>query len=452
MKTKLKISETLTVASLLFGMFFGAGNLIFPVHMGQLAGANLWQAVLGFVITAVTIPIMGVAALGIARKNNLLELGEMVGHKYSMFLTCAIYLTIGPFFAIPRCCTTPYTVGITPILGGGTSISLLIFSLVFFAIVLFFSLRPGEILTWIGKVINPIFLVSLSVLLVTALVNGNEPVSSFAPQATYGSMPFFQGFLDGYNTMDGIASLAFGVIIITTITELGVTDPAAVSANTAKSGIIAGIFMAAIYAAIALVGAQSISYAALAENGGVALADIATHYFGKGGAILLAFIIGFATLKTAIGLVTSCSHIFSVMFPNALSYNKWAIAFTLFSFMVSNVGLSAIISYAIPVLMLIYPLTITLILLAMFGNKFNNARPVYVWVTALTFIAAVFDFCGALPEGIFNLLNAGALTKLAATVLPFYSIGLGWLLPAAIGLIIGLIVSFQKGLIGKARR
>lgn len=449
MKTKLKLSEIITVASLLFGMFFGAGNLIFPVHMGQMAGANSWAAILGFVITAVTIPIMGVAALGISRKSNLLELGEMVGHRYAMFFTCAIYLTIGPFFAIPRCCTTPYTVGIRPILGGDTSVSLLIFSAIFFAIVLFFSLRPGEILIWIGKVINPIFLLSLSVLLIAALINGSEPISAMPSESPYDSMAFFQGFLDGYNTMDGIASLAFGVIIVTTITELGVTDPAAVSSNTAKSGLVAGFLMAALYAVIAIVGAQSIGYAALSENGGVALADIATHYFGKGGAVLLAFIIGFATLKTAIGLVTSCSQTFAVMFPHSLSYNMWAVAFTMFSFVVSNVGLSAIISYSVPVLMLIYPLTITIILLAIFGGKFNNARPVFVWVTALTFVATFFDFCKALPAWIFNFLKLGALTDAADKVLPLSSLGLGWVVPALVGLVIGLFVSQQKGLLRK---
>ncbi len=447
MRTKLKLSEILTVASLLFGMFFGAGNLIFPVHMGQMAGANSVAATAGFIITAVTIPILGVAALGISGKSNLPELGEMVGRRYSMFFTCAIYLTIGPFFAIPRCCTTPYTVGIRPILGGDTSVSLLIFSLVFFAIVLFFSLRPGEILKWIGKVINPIFLLSLSVLLIAALINGSGSISSMPVQPPYDSMAFFQGFLDGYNTMDGIASLAFGVIIITTITELGVTDPAAVSANTAKSGLAAGILMAVIYAVIAIVGAQSMGYASLSENGGIALADIATHYFGKSGAVLLSFIIGFATLKTAIGLVTSCSRTFTVIFPNSLSYNMWAIAFTLFSFVVSNVGLSAIISYSVPVLMLLYPLAITIIMLALLGRRFNNAKPVFVWVTALTFVAAFFDFCKALPKWLFDALHLEALTEAAKAVLPFSKLGLGWICPAVLGLVIGLVISHKKGLL-----
>ena len=138
---------------MLFGMFFGAGNLIFPASMGQLAGRNMWQASAGFLITGVGLPLLGVAALGISRENGLLGLASRVGKKYGLFFTCALYLTIGPFFAIPRCATVSYTVGIERILPGtGQSLGLAVFSLLFFGAVLFFSLRPGEILTWIGKV------------------------------------------------------------------------------------------------------------------------------------------------------------------------------------------------------------------------------------------------------------------------------------------------------------
>ena len=134
------------VASMLFGMFFGAGNLIFPVHMGQMAGSNVWPAVLGFCVTGVGLPLLGVAALGISRSSGLYELGSRVGRPYSMFFTCLLYLTIGPFFAIPRCATTSFTVGLEQVLpAGNTKLYLLIFSAVFFAFALFFSLRPGKI-------------------------------------------------------------------------------------------------------------------------------------------------------------------------------------------------------------------------------------------------------------------------------------------------------------------
>src|SRR5699024_6053261 len=157
---QLTLRQRLLVASMLFGMFFGAGNLIFPASMGQLAGRSIWQASAGFLITGVGLPLLGVAALGISQENGLLGLSSRVGKRFGLFFTCALYLTIGPFFAIPRCATVSYTVGIERMLPGTDQrLVLAVFSLLFFGAVLFFSLRPGEILTWIGKVLNPLFLV-----------------------------------------------------------------------------------------------------------------------------------------------------------------------------------------------------------------------------------------------------------------------------------------------------
>ena len=167
---------------MLFGMFFGAGNLIFPASMGQLAGADMWKAAAGFLITGVGLPLLAVAALGVSRENGLLELGSRVGKGYGLFFTCALYLTIGPFFAIPRCATVSYTVGIERILPGtGQSLGLAVFSLLFFGAVLFFSLRPGEILTWIGKVLNPLFLCFLGILVVRALLSPMGDIGEAAP-------------------------------------------------------------------------------------------------------------------------------------------------------------------------------------------------------------------------------------------------------------------------------
>src|SRR5699024_3639106 len=141
---QLTLRQRLLVASMLFGMFFGAGNLIFPASMGQMAGRSIWQACAGFLITGVGLPLLGVAALGISRESGLLGLSSRVGKGYGLFFTCAPYRTIGPFFAIPRCATVSYTVGIQRILPGtGQTVGLAVFSLLFFAAVLFFSLRPG---------------------------------------------------------------------------------------------------------------------------------------------------------------------------------------------------------------------------------------------------------------------------------------------------------------------
>ena len=445
MKEKLNFKELAAISSMLFGMFFGAGNLIFPVHLGQLAGSNTWQAVLGFIVTGVGLPLLGVAALGISRSSGLQELSSKVSRGYGMFFTCALYLTIGPCFAIPRCATVSFTVGIVPMFHGGSEkMLLLLFSVLFFAVVLAFSLRPTGILTWIGKLLNPIFLVFLGVLTLTALFNPLASVAEIAPDAAYESGAFFNGFLEGYNTMDALASLAFGVVVVNVVRDLGIEKEDAVAMQTVRAGFFSCLLMALIYVAVTVMGTQSRGLFATSENGGIALSEIADHYFGTFGVILLAVTVTFACLKTAIGLITSCAETFTKMFPKSPGYRFWAVLFSVVSCLFANVGLTAIIDYAIPVLMFLYPLAITLILLALFGKFFDHDRRVYVSVTVLTLVAAVGDLCRTLPGGLTETLHLDVITRAAEAVLPFFNLGLGWICPAAIGLAIGLILHVKS--------
>ena len=381
MKTTLSKKELVFIASMLFGLFFGAGNLIFPIYMGQMAGRHMWQATIGFLITGVGLPLMGVAAMGISRSNGLIELSGKVSRGYSVFFTCALYLTIGPFFAIPRCATVPFTVGVTPLLGTGVAsgAALAIFSGVFFLIVLGFSLFPGKILTWVGKILNPLFLLFLGVLVVAALVNPIGEISSIAPDGSYVDKAFSTGFLEGYNTMDALASLAFGIIVIDVIRGLGIQEPKAVAKNTVKAGVFSCLLMALIYLAVTVVGAQSRGLYEICNNGGEVFALVSNHYFGKIGAMILAAMVCLACLKTAVGLVTSCAETFCKLFPKFLPYRAWAVAFSVVSFLIANLGLDTIIAYSLPVLMFLYPLAITLILLGLCGNAFGHSRCVYGW-------------------------------------------------------------------------
>ena len=444
MKNKLKFTESLAVGSMLFGMFFGAGNLIFPVFMGQNAGANVWKAIIGFLITGVGIPLLGVASLGMSRSDGLLEMSSKVGQTYGKVFTCALYLTIGPLFAIPRCASTSFSVGIRPLVAEGTAKWLVwIFSLVFFAAVLWFSLRPGKILTWVGKILTPMFLVSLALLAVTALVKPMGPVSGIIPEKAYEANSFFQGFLDGYNTMDALASLAFGIVVVNAIKGLGVKEPSAIAGNTITSGILSCVLMGLIYAALAVIGAQSRVLYPISADGGEALYVVATHYFGSVGGIILAVTVTLACLKTAVGLITSCGETFCEMFPKGPRYKFWAIGFCAISFLISTVGLSAIIGWSLPVLMLLYPLAMTIILLALSGKLFSNDRAIYISVTAFTFVAALFDFVKALPLGLPKTKVCAAIISVG-DLLPLAKLGLGWVCPAALGLIIGLIIHFAK--------
>lgn len=440
MKKRLSMKQRILVAVTLFGMFFGAGNLIFPVHLGQLAGRNAIPAMIGFIITAVGIPILGVAAIGNTHSDGLQSLANKVGKGYGYFFTCLLYLTIGPFFAIPRCATTSFTTGVQSLLGTTGNEGLLIFSLVFFALVLVFSLRPAKITVWIGKIINPLFLIFYAILVITALCRPGAPISSVEPDAAYQSGAFFSSFIEGYGTMDAIAGLAFGIVVIDIIRGMGVTEDSAIAGDVLQSGIFTGLLMAVIYIATILMGAQSRGLFATSENGGIALAQISNHYLGTAGSVVLALTVTFACLKTSIGLVTSCADAFARMFPKGCSYKTWAVIFTVFSFCVSNFGLSKIIEYSLPVLMFLYPLAITLILLALFGKLFDHDRTVYVSVTAFTCFSALFDLMKTLPEG---LRWNGAL-RFAEKVLPWFHLNLGWVVPALIGLALGLLIRWVR--------
>ena len=426
-------------------MFFGAGNLIFPVHLGQLAGSHAPGALLGFCITAVGFPILGVAAIGSTHSDGLQMLANRVGRKYSYCFTTLLYLTIGPFFAIPRCATVSFTTGIATMAGGEKQqLALFIFSLLFFTAVLLFSLRPAKITVWIGKMINPVFLVFLAVLVIAAMLHPGASVSEVAPDASYEKQAFFSSIIEGYSTMDAIAGLAFGIVVIHIVRGMGIERDEDVAAEVLRSGILTGALMAFIYILTIIMGAQSRGLFEISENGGIALTQIASHYLGGFGRIVLAVTITFACLKTALGLVISCSEAFVKMFPAGPSYRLWAILFSVFSFAVSNVGLSAIINYSLPVLMLLYPPAITLILLAISGRSFGHDRRVYVSVTVCTVFASLFDFFKTLPEAVQAALHLDKAVALAAKVLPLFHLNLGWVVPAAIGLIIGLLIKRKK--------
>ena len=443
---KLTLRQKILVAGTLFGMFFGAGNLIFPVHLGQMAGQNALPAIIGFIITAVGIPILGVAAIGITHSDGLQTLSGKVGKGYGIFFTCLLYLTIGPLFAIPRCATVSFTTGITPLLGADSPerLYLLLFSAVFFAFVLFFSLRPGKITVWIGKIINPLFLFFFAVLMLAALLAPGAAVSAVEPVEAYRSDAFFPALIEGYGTMDAIASLAFGIVVIDVIRRMGVDNDDAIAEDVLSSGLLTGALMALIYVVSIVVGAQSRGLFELSENGGIALTQIAGHYLGGVGLFILAFTITFACLKTSIGLVTACAETFSKMTNGKISYRSWAILFTVFSFAVSNIGLSAIIEYSIPMLMLIYPPAIALILLAFLGKFFAHDRTVYIATMIGTWAAAIFDCMKTLPAPVQAALHLDAPIAFAAAHLPLFDKNLGWLLPAVIGFAAGMAIRTSR--------
>ncbi|WP_244833318.1 branched-chain amino acid transport system II carrier protein [Clostridium sp. BJN0001] len=442
MKEKLKISQNLLIGSLLFGLFFGAGNLIFPVKMGQDAGANSFVAGIGFIITGVGLPIVGIIASALSRSDSLLNMTEPVGKKYSLAFTAILYLTIGPLFAIPRTATVAFEVGIRPFVSDFNANKLLIiFSVVFFLLTLYYSLKPGKILDWIGKFLTPTFLVLLSILLLMTFIKPMGNAADFTPVKNYIGSAFFTGLLDGYNTMDALASLAFAIIIISNIRNLGINDPSSIAIETSKSGLVSVVGMTVIYGSLTFMGATSLGAVERADNGGLILSYVSSHYFGYAGQMLLAAIVIIACLKTAIGLITACSEMFVEITHNKISYKIFAVLFVLFSFIMANFGLNNIISLSVPVLMFLYPLAITLIVLSLLYALIKKNGIIYKSTMIFTFFAAIFDFFKALPENIKDISFIKNMIEFAKNYLPGFNYGFGWIVPAVIGFFIGVIIN-----------
>lgn len=446
MEKKLVFRDYMYIGSMLFGLFFGAGNLIFPVHLGQMAGSNIFIANLGFLVTGIGLPFLGVIAIGVSKSNGLFELAARINQRYAIIFTVLLYLVIGPFFALPRLATASFEIGLAPFLPASQqTLMLALFSSLFFLCAWWFSRKPNNLLDYVGKYLNPLFLLLLGVILVLAFTKPLGSIATAPIDPVYQQNPFVVGFTEGYNTLDALASLAFGIIIVTTIRNMGITQPAAIAKDTIKSGAFSIILMGIIYTLLAMVGTMSLGAFPLQENGGITLAAIANYYLGTTGSVLLAIIVIVACLKTAIGLITAFSETFVELFPKK-SYFFYITMASLLPCLFANIGLTRIIQFSIPVLMFIYPLAITLILLVLLSPLFHHQPLVYRTTTYFTLIAAIFDALQALPNGIKNTAVVNSLLQFATNWLPFFEIGMGWILPASIGFIVGIIwIHVKKG-------
>ena len=447
MEKKLQPKEFIFVGSLLFGLFFGAGNLIFPVNLGQQAGSNVWLANLGFLITGVGLPFLGVIAIGVSGQKGILAVSKRIGRRYGTFFTVALYLVIGPFFAMPRLASTSFEIALAPFLPTGINKwALLAYSIIFFVGAYCFARRPAKLLNYIGKFLNPLFLVLLSVIIIFSFVSPMGGIQNVAPTGAYVAHPFITGLKEGYNTLDVLASLAFGIIIVTTIKQMGVKSTAAVTKDTLKSGTVGIALMAVIYTCLSTMGTKSLGALKLSANGGIALAQIANHYLGSFGSIILALIVIVACLKTAIGLTTAFSETFTVIFPK-VSYKKWLVIVSILPAIFANVGLTKIISAAVPVLMFIYPLAIAIVSLVITGPLFKQRQVVYIAVTVCTFVAALLDGLNAAPDFIRTLAPIAQLLSWAQHI-PLFDLGMSGLIFIGIGFIVGGVLSlfFKKSI------
>jgi branched-chain amino acid:cation transporter, LIVCS family len=435
--TSKSTSYLLAVGFMLFALFFGAGNLIVPVMLGQNAGENLLLSGIGFVITGIGLPVLCVLALAFSRKGDLQSLASRVHPIFGVSFTVLLYLTIGPLFAIPRTNTVSYEIGIVPFLKDPDNpLPLLIFTIIFFGLTLFFSLQTTKLVNIVGKILTPILLTAIGILIIATFVN---PLGDLQPPTeAYTKNSFFVGFTEGYLTMDALAAFVFGIIIINLLKEKGASTNKVIMKSSLKIALIAAGLLALVYVSLIYLGATSVEQTGYLENGGQVLAAANALYFGSFGKIILALIVIAACLTTSIGLITSCGSYFNKIIPS-VSVKKWVVIFTVFSAVISNIGLTKIIEYSVPVLVTLYPLAICLMVLTFLHPLFKGKKEIYQYSIFFTSIIAIVD--GLNAAGI----KMNWITDLFNEFLPLYSVGLGWIIPAVTGGILGLIISlFRK--------
>lgn len=431
MKQKLTFMEILPIGLMLFASFFGAGNLIFPPALGQSAGVNFLPAAAGFCTTGVGIPLLGIIAIGLLRASNPEALALPVHPKFAKALIVVTVLTIGPFFAIPRTGAVSFDVGILPFISAENyDLGLALYSLFFFVVTYFLSVNPSKIVDWVGKILTPLLLISIAILVVQVFMNPmGEPQQA---GGYYASIPYLKGFQKGYYTMDLLATMLFGTVVIDSIKVRGISEGSVLTRTCIMAGIIAAVLLAAIYVSLTYTGATSVSVFGVSDNGAIALSSIANYYMGTAGNVVLCLMIFFACLTTSIGLTVSAGSYLEQVLKYKMQYQRIAAIICIFSFAVSNVGLTKIISLSVPVLCLLYPIVIVLVMMAFMPVK---RACVYRSTLAFTIVFAIID--GLNAAGV-PMKTAEALFK---DVIPFYSAGFGWFVPSIVGLVVGILYS-----------
>lgn len=423
----------MAIGLMTFALFLGAGNIIFPPYLGYTAGTELIAAMLGFLLTGVGLPLLGVVAC--ARIGGGLEkLTAILPTRFALIFSVVLFLAIGPLFALPRTAVVSYELGVLPFLGESGSLSLAVLSVVFFAVALYFALFPGRLVESVGKLITPMLVAVLVVITVGVFMYPQGELG--APADSMISQGFFNGFREGYQTLDALAALVFGVVIINAIRSKGVTEPGQISRYTLIAGLIASIGLSLVYLVLGYIGAISHELVAVPDNGAQIISQFVNAVFGAWGRVVLATTVILACLTTAIGLLSACGAYFSRAFP-ALNYRSWVLLCGLISALIANVGLNTLLKVTIPALLIIYPVAIALLVVSLLKPALPRPKLVMTFVLFPVGLISLIEGLHAAKlvfvEPIFSLLG----------YLPLQEQGLAWLLPGLVSGVLGLLFSLR---------
>ncbi|HEN8640590.1 branched-chain amino acid transport system II carrier protein [Pseudomonas aeruginosa] len=427
----LKGQDILALGFMTFALFVGAGNIIFPPFVGLQAGPHVWIAALGFLVTAVGLPVITVIAL--AKVGGAMDtLSHPIGRFAGGLLAAVCYLAVGPLFATPRTATVSFEVGLAPLTGNGP-LPLFLYSLVYFLVVMAISLYPGKLLDTVGRFLAPLKIIALAVLGIAAFALPAGTIGK--AEEAYRVAAFSQGFVNGYLTMDTLGALVFGIVIVNAIRSRGVQNPQLITRYAVIAGLIAGLGLALVYISLFRLGSGSHDIAAGAGNGAAVLHAYVQHTFGLLGSVFLAALISLACLVTAVGLTCACAEYFCRVLP--LSYRTLVLLLAGFSLLVSNLGLTKLIQVSIPVLTAIYPPCIVLVALSFFASLWRSQTRIVAPVMAVSLLFGLIDGLKAasLDHWLPNWL----------THLPLAEQGLAWLIPSVATLALVAVIDRLLG-------
>lgn len=433
---EIKRKDIIICGFALFAIFFGAGNLIFPPHLGVLAGDQWYTAMFGFLLSDPVLPILGVivtARLG----GRADDLGKRVSPKFAKLIGTIAILTIGPFFAVPRTGATTHEIFVKALF---PSVPIWVTSLVFFGLTLYLTLNPGKVIDIIGKYLTPALLVILTLIVLIAIFNPPDP-----KVATGATNLFTTSFSEGYQTMDALGSPLMAGIVISDLIRKGYTDSEVQFKASVQIGVVAFVLLALVYGGLTYAGATVGGHFNGETERTALLIGMVELMLGNIGKVFMGAAVALACLTTSTGLSSTCGNYFDTISNGKLKYKYIVMACVAIAFVLSLIGVDGLIAIAVPILSAIYPVIIVLIVMSIFDKKIK-----YNW----TYTGAVIGaFAVALIESI-NLasvmrggtLLAGPVASIKA--LPLGNLGFEWILPAVVCSVILTVIS-MVGKVGK---
>ena len=411
-----RYQDAVVIGFALFAMFFGAGNLIFPPVIGRDAGEGMIVALIGFLTTGVGLPLLGMIAC--AKENSSFDMiARRVGYGFGNSLMVLMLLTLGPLVAIPRTAATTYELGVSTLI---PTASLELTTCLYFIIVLLLVLRPSAVVDRIGKILTPILLLVLMTIIVKGVV---FPIGEVV--ATPMTDVFSTTLMEGYQTMDAMASVIFASIIITTIRAKGYQEKRDITRVMLQAGGIATAGLTLVYGGLMVLGSQTSGLDVASFSRTELVLFISQTILGDIGTLLLSVTVSLACITTSVALLSSSATFFTELCREKISYSVIVVILTLISGLVALNDVDQIVAQASPILSLIYPTVIVLILITLLGSRVKNDT-VIKYTVYTTVVMSLFDLLIT-----FEIEGLSFLHSLMEKFL-FYEQGFAWVLPAFI--------------------